>query len=304
MALPALAVVPEKSNRSLELSSARELSPFDESSPSLECGDLSQLWSHSENTKLQTLQRDYAELNTAIFEAAQVHRRLCAPSLVRHGAFDVASEIFAVRHLPGDFVSVEQTSKGLVLALGDIGGKGLAAGMWVTHLIGLIRTHTATSSDPDAIVAGINRDMSRLSEVEPLSSLFVARLDSTSGKLDYCSAGHPPPLLLRLDGLLELLSDGGPVLGAVPVASFDCGTVQLGAGDLLLACSDGILESFNEAGQEFGNQRLESELRRAQGGSAESVLFSVLGAVQDFAAPRPLTDDMTLVIIRNNSSEF
>ena len=56
--------------------------------------------------KLETLQRDYAELNTAIFEAAQVHRRLCAPSLLRHGAFDVATETFAVRHLPGDFVSV------------------------------------------------------------------------------------------------------------------------------------------------------------------------------------------------------
>jgi serine phosphatase RsbU (regulator of sigma subunit) len=93
------------------------------------------------NRRLEKLQQDYAELNTAIFEAAQVHRRLCAPSLVRHGGFDVASEIFAVRHLPGDFFSVEETSDGLILALGDIGGKGLAAGMWVTHLIGLF-AHT------------------------------------------------------------------------------------------------------------------------------------------------------------------
>jgi len=73
----------------------------------------------------------------------------------------------------------------------------------------------------------------------------------------------------------------------------------LHANDLLLVCSDGILESFNEADQEFGGKRVEAELRRAQGGSAESVLFSVLGAVQDFAAPRPLTDDMTLVIIKS-----
>jgi serine phosphatase RsbU (regulator of sigma subunit) len=260
----------------------------------------------SRETRLETLQRDYAELNTAIFEAAQVHRRLCAPTLVRRGAFDVASEIFAVRHLPGDFFSIEETSDGLILALGDIGGKGLAAGMWVTHLIGLLRTHTAASNDPEAIVAGVNRDTSRLSAVEPLSTLFVARLNFMTGRLDYCSAGHPPALLLRADGQLELLSDGGPVLGVVPSASFDCGSVRLGAGDLLLACSDGILESFNEADQEFGSKRLEAELRRAQGGSAESVLFSVLGAVQDFAAPRPLTDDMTLVVVRNNgrSSDF
>jgi len=250
--------------------------------------------------KLERLQRDYAELNTAVFEAAQVHRRLCAPSLVRHGEFDVASEIFAVRHLPGDFFSVEETDRGLVLALGDIGGKGLAAGMWVTHLIGLIGSHTATNSNPESIVAAVNRDIARLSAVEPLSSLFVARLDTTSGKLDYCSAGHPPALLLRSDGILELLSDGGPVLGAVPNAFFERGSAQLDAGDLLLVSSDGILESFNEAEQEFGAMRLQTELRRAQGGSAESVLFSVLGSVQDFAAPRPLTDDMTLVVVKNN----
>ena len=237
----------------------------------------------------------------AMFEAAQVHRRLCAPRLVRHGAFDVASEIFAVRHLPGDFFSVGETREGLVLALGDIGGKGLAAGMWVTHLIGLIRTHTAANTDPEVIVAGVNRDIARLSPVEPLSSLFVARLDSRSGILDYCSAGHPPALHLRANGQLELLSDGGPVLGAVPAAPFDRGSVLMGGGDLLLVCSDGILESFNEAEQEFGAMRLQTELRRAQGGTAESVLFSVLGAVQDFAAPQPLTDDVTLVVIKNTS---
>ncbi|HEX6043854.1 MAG TPA: PP2C family protein-serine/threonine phosphatase [Pyrinomonadaceae bacterium] len=257
-------------------------------------------------SKLEKLQKDYAELNAAIFEASQVHRRLCAPTLVRYGTFDIASEIFAVRHLPGDFFTVEETDRGLVFALGDIGGKGLAAGMWVTHLIGLIRTHTAVDSDPKAIAAAVNRDVMRLASIEPLSSMFIGRLDSTNGTLDYCSAGHPAALLLRADQRLELLSEGGPVLGVVPSASFDCGTVQLDANDVMLVCSDGILESFDEAECEFGSERLESEFRRAQansGRSVEAMLFSVLGAVQDFASPRPLTDDMTLVIIRNTTGE-
>jgi serine phosphatase RsbU (regulator of sigma subunit) len=252
--------------------------------------------------KLETLQKDYAELNTAIFEAAQVHRRLCAPSLIHYGAFDVASEIFAVRHLPGDFFAVEDTDRGLVFALGDIGGKGLAAGMWVTHLIGLIRTHTAVSTDPHAIAAALNRDIARLSSVEPLSTMFIGRLDPITGTLDYCSAGHPSALLLREDGRLEFLAEGGPMLGVVPTASFNCGTVQLAAQDAMLVCSDGILESFDAAELEFGGERLEAEFRRAQGGSAESTLFSVLGAVQDFAAPRPLADDMTLVVLKNTTT--
>lgn len=253
-------------------------------------------------TKVAALQQQYAELNTAIFEAAQVHRRLCAPSSVHYGPFNIASEIFAVRHLPGDFFTVEATSEGLVLALGDIGGKGLAAGMWVSHLAGLIRTHTAANSSPETIVAGVNRDLARLSSVAPLSSLFVGRLNAGSGTLDYCNAGHPPALVLRASGELESLSDGGPVLGVVPAASFDCGIVQINPNDALLICSDGILESFDKTEQEFGNRRLEEEFRRAQGGSAEAMLFSVLGAVQDFAAPRPLTDDMTLVLITREGS--
>ena len=251
--------------------------------------------------KIAVLQRQYAELNTAIFEAAQVHRRLCAPSSVHYEPFNIASEIFAVRHLPGDFFTVHETDEGLVLALGDIGGKGLAAGMWVSHFAGLIRSHTAANSSPETIVAGVNRDLARLSAA-PLSSLFVGRLNSGSGTLDYCSAGHPPALLLRASGELESLSDGGPVLGVVPDAGFDCGRAQINRGDAVLICSDGILESFDQAEQEFGKRRLEEEFRRAQGGSAEAMLFSVLGAVQDFAAPRPLTDDMTLVLISHEGT--
>src|SRR5260221_10707101 len=98
--------------------------------------------------KLAALQKDYAELHTEIFEAAQVHRRLCAPRLIRHGDFEIASEIFAVRHLAGDFFTVAETNDGVVLALGDICGKGLAAGMWTTHLVGRLGSHTAVTSDP------------------------------------------------------------------------------------------------------------------------------------------------------------
>src|SRR5213075_1208453 len=77
--------------------------------------------------KLAELQKDYVDLHTAIFEAAQVHRRLCAPRLLRYEDFEIASEIFAVRHLPGDFFTVKPARDGVVFALGDICGKGLAA---------------------------------------------------------------------------------------------------------------------------------------------------------------------------------
>ena len=251
--------------------------------------------------KLEALQKDYADLHAALFEAAQAHRRLCAPRMVRRDDFEIASEIFAVRYLPGDFFTVEEASGGVILALGDICGHGFAAGMWTTHLVRLVGAHTAANPEPEAIVTGVNRDLCRKSSSAPLASLFLARIDPATGRLDYCSAGHPPAMLLRADGQLESLSIGGPLLGVLPEASFARGSVELLAGDVLLAYSDGVLESRDNADQEFGYERLEAELRRAQTGSADAVLFSVLGAVQDFAAAREQADDMSLVVIRRRT---
>src|SRR5215510_11204458 len=173
--------------------------------------------------KLTDLQRDYAELHAAIFEAAQVHRRLCAPRLLRFRDFEIANEVFAVRHLAGDFFTVRDASNRAVLALGDISGKGLAAGMWTTHLVSLVGARAAVKSEPEVIVAGVNRDVCLTASTVPLASLLVARLDSTSGTLDYCSAGHPPALLLRSTGELEALSEGGLLLGVLPTAPYERG---------------------------------------------------------------------------------
>ena len=155
--------------------------------------------------KLAALEKEYGDVQAALFEAAQVHRRLCAPRLVRCGAFEIASEIFAVRYLPGDFFTVEESNRGLILALGDVCGKGLAAGMWTPCLVGLVRAHAAVSSEPQAIVAGVNREFCRM-------------------------------------------------------------------------------------------------LRAAGSASADAVLFSILGAVQDFAAPNVLADDTSLVVVRRAST--
>src|SRR5262245_46587131 len=72
--------------------------------------------------KVAALQDDYADLRAALFEASLVHRRLCAPRLIRHGEFEIASEIFAARHVPGDVSTAKETSVGVVLARGGIYG--------------------------------------------------------------------------------------------------------------------------------------------------------------------------------------
>jgi phosphoserine phosphatase RsbU/P len=250
--------------------------------------------------KISELQRDYAELHTALSEAAQVHRKLCPPRRLRYGSFHIASEIFAVRDLPGDFFLARKMKEGVMLSLGDICGKGLAAGMWVTHVAGLLTMHTAADVEVQAVVAAVHKAF-RQTPTMPLTSLFQAKLHLASGRLDYCNAGHPPALLLHAAGGIEELSEGGPLLGALPFDSFAQSSAQLEPGGALVIYSDGILDSTDPSGEQFGPRRLEELLRQVQSEDADALLLSLLGAVQDYAGGYPIQDDMSLVVIRREA---
>ena len=244
------------------------------------------------------LRREYDDLRRVLYEAAQVQRRLCGPRYLRRESFEIASEIFPVRHVSGDFLSVFELESDLVFAIGDIAGKGLSAAMWFTHVIGMVRMQITALGNPAAALSAINRDLMQARLELPLTSLLLGRLSVSSGDITYCNAGHPPALLLRSDGRLDQLHEGGPLLGAIAAASFENGKTKLLPGDTLLGYSDGIAECRNPAGSDFGMERTLSAAKLCFGSSASSMVFSVLGAAEDFAGSRPREDDMALIVVR------
>ena len=247
--------------------------------------------------QLASLKREHDELRRAIYEAAQVQRRLCGPRHLRVASYEFASEIFPVRHLSGDFISLLQIKDDLVFAIGDIAGKGFISGMWFTHVIGMIRRYMSALGDPAAALSSTNRDL-LLSGLEvPLTTLFLARVNLESGDLTYCNAGHPPALLLHGSNDVEELRSGGPVLGAISEASFTNASARLCPGNTLLAYSDGIPECRNEMGIEFGPKRLLSAARSLSGCKPGVMLFSLLAAVEDFAGGQRREDDVALIVL-------
>lgn len=262
------------------------------------------------HAEIAALRREQKELRDALFEAVQVHRKLCAPREVRRGSFEIAGEMFAVRHLSGDFLKVLDLGSRTGLALGDIAGKGISAGLWVAHLIGLIRIYATEHDGLPAALESINRELCNVRQSgpePPMVALFLARLDPHTGELEYCNAGQPAALLLRRRSRsvapdspgVESLHEGGPMLGAVREATFTCGRVRLERGDTLVTYSDGVVESRGRGGEEFGAGRLGEAIRATNGSSANQTLFSTLGAVLDFAGGRPLEDDLTLMVVRH-----
>jgi serine phosphatase RsbU (regulator of sigma subunit) len=223
--------------------------------------------------QLATLRREHDYLLHTIYEAAQVQRKLCGPRLLRRQPFEIASQIFPVRHLSGDFIGVFELSPDLVFAIGDIAGKGLSAGMWFTHIVGLVRLQMEALGDPAAALSAINRNLLLTHLEMPLTTVLVGRLNLQTGEVTYCSAGHPPALVFRNDGHVESLREGGPVIGVLAGACFTNGQTTLRPGDTLLGYSDGIAECRNENGAEFGTERLAAAAKVSHRSSAAGTLF-------------------------------
>src|SRR5437899_839691 len=197
-----------------------------------------------------------------------------------------------------DSISLFELFTDMVFAIGDITGKGLSAGMWFTHVVGMVRLQIEALGDPAAALSAINRDL-QLTRLElPLTTVLLGRVNLQTGEVTYCSAGHPPALVFCNDGHVESLREGGPVLGVLAGACFVNGRTTLRPGDALLGYSDGIAECRNGNGAEFGAERLAAAAQVSHGSSASSTLFSVLGAAADFAGSQSREDDMALIVVR------
>ncbi len=247
--------------------------------------------------QLASLMREHDDLRRAIYEAAQAQRRMCGPRYLHAGSYEFASEIFPVRHISGDFISLLEIEGDLVFAIGDIAGKGLMAGMWFTHVVGMIRRGMSALGDPAAALSAINRDVLLTGLNVPLTTLFLGRINLESGNLTYCNAGHPPALLLSENSESQELGEGGPVLGAISRASFANGNARLLPGSTLLAYSDGIPECRNEMGIEFGAQGLLNAARTFSGCKPSVMLFSVLAAIENFSGAQRREDDVALMVL-------
>lgn len=248
------------------------------------------------------LSRERDNLHRELFEAAQIQRKLSGPRVLRVGEFDCAREVFAARYLSGDFAVFYEAGDQLFATVGDITGKGAPAGMWFTHLVGLIQRYSVAGADPAQIAAEINVHLCSLRPLGPFVTMFISRLNPRSGSMDYCNAGHFPPVVLGGRAPIRKLESGGPLLGALPDSTYELGHQVLHPDDTMVAYSDGVIECRDGRDQEFGLDRLIAAASRLNHERAHMALLMLLGAVQDFGAGSPVCDDMSLMVIRRLSA--
>jgi serine phosphatase RsbU (regulator of sigma subunit)/catechol 2,3-dioxygenase-like lactoylglutathione lyase family enzyme len=231
--------------------------------------------------------------------ARQVQARLFPQSLPRLSTLVYAGVCQQARRVGGDyydFLNLGQEQLGLVI--GDIAGKGIAAALLMANLQANVRSQCAIALDqPQQFLESLNQLFFANTNESAYATLFFAGYDDRTRRLRYANCGHLPALLLRRSEIVERLDSTATVLGLFQDWSCSIGECQLSSGDTLVLYTDGVTESFNDRGEEFGEQRLTESLRRYRERPPDVLLASVLDEVQQFGGSEQ-QDDITLIVAR------
>jgi sigma-B regulation protein RsbU (phosphoserine phosphatase) len=202
----------------------------------------------------------------------------------------VGGDYFDVLKLGGNSVAV---------CIGDVCGKGIPAAMLMSNLQAAVRAFASVHVSPRELCEKVNRLTCANTSIKTFVSFFYAVIDSDRAgrrRLMYCNAGHNPPILFTRQGTTRKLECGGGILGVFPDWGYAEGEVYLEGQDRLLMYTDGVTESRNAAGEEFGEQRLIDFVRHWKETGPGGLSKAIVSTVRDFNRGL-FEDDLTVLAV-------
>jgi serine phosphatase RsbU (regulator of sigma subunit) len=239
--------------------------------------------------------------------AKEVQERLFPNQTPLMSHMEVTGICLPARMVSGDYYDfLPLGNQELGLAVGDICGKGISAALLMANLQAALRSNVMNLWIQDRrhgekavaeVVARLNRQIYSYTSANKFASFFYALYDDAHQTLTYCNAGHNPPLCFS-GNEVRRLNVGGTVVGIFADSRYDQETVQLNAGDLFIAYTDGIVECVNEYGEEFGEGRLIQVVQENRSLSAARIKELVVERVLSWSYAEEREDDMTLIVAR------
>lgn len=229
-------------------------------------------------------------------------------SLLPHQVPDIASLEIAAFSRPAqyiggdyfDFFPFEDGAQGLLIA--DVAGHGISASLHMASLQTLLRSLVPVNDSPEKVVERMHHLLTHNIRYTTFVTMFLAAFYPETHLLNYCNAGHNPPLLLRgsSNGNQKAfrLNPTGPALGLIEQPLSHDQNIHLYAGDILVLYTDGITESFNDQRQQFGLDRLESMIKSTAHLPSKEIVHKLMDQLQDFTSGRAFEDDATLVVCK------
>jgi phosphoserine phosphatase RsbU/P len=231
--------------------------------------------------------------------AKEVQARLFPQTWPRLQTLDYTGMCIQARQVGGDYYDfLDLGPERLGLVIGDISGKGIAAALLMANLQANMRSQCAIALDqPQRFLQAVNQLFCENTLDGAFATLFFAEYDDRSRRLRYANCGHLYGLLLRGDNHVERLDATATVLGIFKKWDCTIGERELRSSDALVLYTDGITESFNAAGEEFGEERLIDVLQQNRELSSPALLDAIIAEVRKFS-PHEQRDDITLIVAK------
>ncbi len=233
--------------------------------------------------------------------ARAIQQRLLPAAAPETAGWQITGVSLPSRRVGGDYYDFLPLPGGrLGLAIGDVSGKGIPAALLMANLQAALHGQVLHEEGVADAVTRVNAMLARSTDPQNFATFFYGVLDQASGELTGCNAGHCPPLLVRADGEVLRLDQGGLLLGMLADRSYEEQRVALRRGDVLVLYTDGITEAA--AGEDmFGEERLLQVVLRERRQPADRIRERILAAVREHAGEAP-EDDLTLVVVRRDGA--
>ena len=230
-------------------------------------------------------------------EAREIQECLLPKTVPQVTGYEIAHAWRPARVVSGDYFDVLKFNEArLGCCIADVVGKGMPAALLMSNVQAAVKAFASEAVMPAELCQKVNRVVCGNIAANKYITFFYACLDAAARRLTYANAGHNPPLLIRPDGTMAELAEGGTVLGAFPEWVYTQETIDLGPGDRVVLFTDGVTEIRSPEGEEFGEARLYELLRANRGRSAAALQALVMEAIGDFSGG-DFGDDATLIVI-------
>jgi hypothetical protein len=242
---------------------------------------------------------DRLSLKGELEVAREIQLAMLPGGTYRAGDIQICGMTRPANTVGGDFYDVLPLRDGrVIVALGDVAGKGSPAALLMALLLAVLRTLVDEELDAPALVARLNVQICRHSPASRFITLFYAVYSPTTGTLTYVNAGQNPPLIRRRNGRYERLGGTGVALGMFEQSVFGAIDTTLEPGETLVLYSDGITEAENPDGQPFEETGLELVIERHANEEPAEIGTRVLKAVEAHARASRFVDDLTILLLK------
>jgi sigma-B regulation protein RsbU (phosphoserine phosphatase) len=198
-----------------------------------------------------------------------------------------------------DFIRIVDSQLGV--AIGDVSGKGIPAALIMASFRASLIAEIRNNYSIRTICRKVNSLLCESTNPETYVTAVYGVLDSKNHIFTFANCGHNLPFLLRADGSIEYLREGGPILGMANDAKFEERPIFLNKGDVIVLYTDGVTEVFDAHGREYGIERLIDVVTTHRHDTATEIQRAILTATRNFASSQHVFDDLTMVVIKRNS---